>query len=231
MERRTRMCWTTRLGIGVAWLLLALPASGQNLIDGSFDTPEELAIWLNADVAVWSSLDFAQSPTSGSAEIANDLQVAGSSVIWAFVPANPGEVFTFRVRAWIPVAQAGSGLAQLNVVWWDASAAPGGFCPLAQVPVGSDPGASTAAIGSWELLSTTLTAPAGTTCAQIRLRNSKSDPLRFVVHFDQAEVFLPEPMATPLGATAIGALGLIRRHRRRAPGTAPPTNMPRSRLR
>lgn len=231
MERRSRILGTTMLGLGFAWLLLARPASGQNLTFGSFDTPEEVAIWQNADpsFAAWSPLDFAQSPTSGSAQIANDLTSAGSTVIWAFAAAHPGEVFTFRVRAWIPPGQAGSGFAKLNVIWWDASAV-GGYCPFARVAVGSDSGASTDAIGSWELLETTLTAPAGTTCAQIRLRNHKSDPSLFVVHFDEAEILLPEPVATPLGVSAIGALGLIRWRRRRVWDTVRPTNSQRIRL-
>lgn len=231
MERRTRRVVTTMLGIGFAWLLLVRPASGQNLIFGSFDTPEEVAIWQNADpsFAVWSQLDFAQSPTSGSAQIANDLTSAGSTVIWAFAAAHPGEVFTFRVRAWIPPGQAGSGKAELRVVWWDASAVPGGFCPFSQVPLRHDLGASTTTIGSWERLATTLTAPPGTTCAQMRLTNHKSDAALFTVHFDEAELFVPEPMATPLGVAAIGALGLIRWRRRRVWDTVRPTNRQRFR--
>lgn len=231
MERRTRVSTAT---VFVGWLvalMLALPASGQNWIAaGSFDTPEDLAVWQNAETATWSPLDFTQSANSGSAQISNDLDSGGAFAIWAFVPANPGEVFTFRVRAWIPPGQVGTGRAQLRVLWWDASSAVGGFCPWAQTVVGSDEGEVTTAIGSWELLEATVVAPAGTTCAQMRLRNHKSDAALFVVHFDEAEVFLPEPMAAPLGAAAIATLGLLgRRRARRAAqdgGSGPAASFP-----
>ncbi len=229
MQHRSQRLAVAMLAGWAAALLLALPAAGQSLIDGSFDTPADLAIWQNADAAIWSMLDFAQSPTSGSARIENDLDVAGSYVIWAFAAVNPGEILTFRVRAWIPPDQMGSGRAQLRVVWWDASGAPGGFCPFAQTSVGSDQGESTTVTGSWELLQATLEAPPGATCAQLRLRNAKSDAALFVVHFDEAEIFLPGPGSASGAAAAIGALALLGRRgawrrRRDPPGCAhPPT--------
>lgn len=75
--------------------------------------------------------------------------------------------------------------------------------------VGSDDGEATTAIGRWELLEAILVAPVGTTCAQMWLRNGKADSALFVVHFDEAEVFVPEPMAAPMGAVAITTLGLL----------------------
>jgi len=80
------------MALAVAFVLIALPAAGQNLVFGSFDTPADVDIWLNTGPnSTWSSLDFAGSPTSGSVLIANDLGSAGAYPIWSFVAQDgPG---------------------------------------------------------------------------------------------------------------------------------------------
>lgn len=219
-----RACVVSLLAIG--WAIgCAGAAAAQNLIvDGTFDTPDSLAVlgsWDNISGAkVWSSLDVDDDPNSGSVAITNAGGGQTSVFISQCIPVVGGEIYTYGASH-LSSGENATGRADVGILYYDAA-----DCPQS----GPLTFATTSGLATevWSDLQGSLEAPANALSASLSLIAFKtggtaSDP--WVVNFDDASVTLPEPGTASAGAAVLAALALQRRRvRASAVSTSPPTS-------
>jgi MYXO-CTERM domain-containing protein len=123
---------------------------------------------------------------------------------------SPGETYTYGATARADAAVA-TGRADVDLVFWATVDCEDG------VPGGAAP-ASSSAVGVWTPLETSAVAPAGAAAATLLLGAFEQSGFAgdlWIVHYDDAFVFAPEPGAAALGVVAIATLWR-RRHDRSA---------------
>ncbi len=162
--------------VAAACLLLVLglaPARAQNLlVNPGFDS--DLSGWHPSNapgliITIWSPLDAAGSPSSGSlladnlAATANYPVVVGAQCI----NVTPGQKYWLRAKAFIPAGQATTGEADINAYWGS------GTCSSPADPIGPIDGFSIPTVGHLADVGQVVTAPAGRGRVAIQLLDYK----------------------------------------------------------
>jgi hypothetical protein len=193
--------WALR-GTVIAVLLAAGTAGAQNLVPApDFDTANEFTTnWgnLGAD-KTWSSLDFEDSPFSGSASVDNTTPSAGTGTLInsTCFPVLEGDRIAYSAWQFTPSPPQGDGFARITLQW-RASCPSGAF-------VGGDVSTISAAVGDWTYFSSEAIAPVGAGGARLSLSSVKTSAGgSYKVYFDH--VYAPEPSA--LASTCAAALCL-----------------------
>jgi hypothetical protein len=197
----------------------AAPATAQELIaNGTFDT--DLDGWENVSPAkIWSDLDAADDPGSGSVEITHLAATQTGVFVNQCVPITGGEIYTYRASHFTAPGEA-SGRADVSLVYYSSATCEGSDALTFDVTGGTTVGAWTELLGSLE-------APANAVAATLNLsvfKTSGGVQTPVVVNYDDASLVLPEPASTSLGAAALAALALRRRLRART--SAPSASAP-----
>jgi hypothetical protein len=199
----------------LSFVLAALAPSAfaqTNLIqNAAFD--DDLAGWQDVGPAeVWDgAVDVDGDPLSGSLRITHSGPSSSGFYVEQCIPITPGETYTYGASHLSNGAVA-TGRADVDLLFWATLDCEDGVAGGADV-------VSSTATGAWLPLGTSTVAPAGAVAATLSLGAFKSSGLAgdlWIVHFDDAFVFAPEPGATALGAASVLALGLTSRARRRA---------------
>jgi hypothetical protein len=187
-----------------AILLAAGGARAQNLVqNGTFDTVSQIAGWGFGGTSdmQWSAIDADDSPSSGSGFVENTASggtIEGAGECFA---AQPDTVYWMQGAAMIPVDEAGSASALIDVFWSDTF--------NCSNPLRFDTVLSSGVVGSWLRGQNVVTSPVGTTHAQMSIRVfvSGSPPSPPGVYFD--DLYVPEPTSPRQAGAAAGALALM----------------------
>jgi len=168
----------------------AIPEECESLVQNP-GFAKDIEGWEGENVKIlvgWYPDDATDSEASGSIAVNNTL--SGATVgtapygAWQCIPVTAGGVYDFAADFYIPKGQDPTGMAEINVYYYDTAECEGAN----KYSFSSDP---VTKVGSWVPVRATDTAPGGIQSMFVRLVAVKQfQPMMFRVHFDNVLVRL-----------------------------------------
>lgn len=172
----------------LALVAMTSPVFGQNMLGNpTFDT--DLSVWENAYsyTAFWDSTDFNGSAASGSGWLVNDFTNGSLGILRQEFLVSAGAQFEFEAQVYPPSGQTGTGYGQVRLQFYPDAYTGGCLGNVIEFAYSTN----SVVPDSWNHVSGSATAPAGTQCVTLYLGVKKwetGSTEEFGAYFDMVEL-------------------------------------------